>query len=88
MKYAFVRAHREEFGIRAMCRMLKVYVSGFYAWLREPVSTRAKEDIRQTALIYNPSGHRLRCPERARFLVGQRQGLWLPQAARRSAGPR
>lgn len=51
MKYAFVRAHREEFGIRAMCRMLRVHVSGFYAWLREPMSTRAKEDARQTALI-------------------------------------
>ena len=51
MKYAFVRAHREEFGVRAMCRMLRIHVSGFYAWLREPVSARAKEDARQTALI-------------------------------------
>jgi len=51
MKYAFVRAHREEFGVRAMCRMLRVHVSGFYAWLKEPVSARAKEDVRQTALI-------------------------------------
>ena len=34
-----------------MCRMLKVHVSGFYAWLREPMSKRAKEDARQTELI-------------------------------------
>lgn len=51
MKYAFIQAHREEFGVRAMCRMLRIHVSGFYAWLREPMSTRAKEDARQTALV-------------------------------------
>ena len=34
-----------------MCRMLRVHVSGFYAWLREPVRATAKEDVRQTALI-------------------------------------
>ena len=51
MKYAFVRAHREEFGVRAMCWMLRVQPSGFYAWLREPICARAKEDARQTMLI-------------------------------------
>ena len=45
------RAHPEEFGVRAMCRMLRIHVSGFYAWLREPMSTRAEEAARQTALI-------------------------------------
>jgi len=51
MKYAFIRAHREEFGIRAMCRVLRVHFSGFYAWLKEPLSHRAREDVRQTELI-------------------------------------
>ena len=34
-----------------MCRVLMVHVSGFYAWLKEPLSQHAREDVRQTDLI-------------------------------------
>lgn len=53
MKYAFIRIreHRGEFGVRAMCRVLRVHFSGLSAWLKEPLSHRAQEDIRQTELI-------------------------------------
>lgn len=51
MKYAFIRAHREEFGVRAMGRALRVHFSGFHAWLKERLSHRAQEDVRQTELI-------------------------------------
>ena len=51
MKYAFIEAHRAEFSVRSMCRVLAVHFSGFYAWLKEPLSCRAHEDVRQTDLI-------------------------------------
>jgi hypothetical protein len=51
MKYAFIRAHQAEFGVRAMCRVLRVHFCGFYAWLKEPLSRRVQDDVRQTELI-------------------------------------
>ena len=51
MKYAFIRAHREEFGVRTMCRVLRLHFSGFYVWLKEPLSHRAQEYARQTELV-------------------------------------
>lgn len=34
-----------------MCRVLKVHRSGFYAWLKEPLSARGREDERLLGLI-------------------------------------
>jgi putative transposase len=34
-----------------MCRVLKVHRSGFYAWLKSPLSIRGKDDRRLTGLI-------------------------------------
>jgi len=51
MRYAFIKVHRPQFNIRAMCRMLCVHPSGFYAWLKKPFSKRAVEDKRQTELL-------------------------------------
>ena len=51
MRYAFVAKHRPLFSVRAMCRCLRIHPSGFYAWLKNPLSERAKEDKRQTKLI-------------------------------------
>ena len=51
VKYAFIKAHRTHFNIRVICRMLRVNPSGFYAWLKQPLSKRASEDARQTELL-------------------------------------
>jgi putative transposase len=34
-----------------MCRCLRVHPSGFYAWRKNPLSKRAREDVRQIELI-------------------------------------
>lgn len=51
MKYAFIKAHQIVFRVRSMCRILKVHHSGFYAWLKNPVSRRVKEDSRLIGLL-------------------------------------
>ena len=33
VRYAFVAEHRPVFPVRAMCRCLRIYPSGFHAWL-------------------------------------------------------
>ena len=51
MKYAFMQAHHIEFRLSSMCRVLKVHRSGYYAWLREPLSPRAKANETLTSQI-------------------------------------
>ena len=46
MKYAFIRDHQQEFSVSSMCRVFKLHRSGFYAWLKKPLSNRAIEDNR------------------------------------------
>lgn len=84
MRYAFIVEHRLVFSIRAMCRCLSVQPSGFYAWLKDPLSRRAREDERQTKLIraaWRDSGkvygyRKLHCPPSAllRQFGGFREG--------------
>src|SRR5277367_4853136 len=49
--YEFIKANRNRFDIRTMCRVLEVAPSGYYAWLQEPVCQRALEDVRLLRLI-------------------------------------
>jgi len=51
VRYAFVAKHLLLFSVRAMCRCLYIHPSGFYAWFKNPLSKRAREDARQTELI-------------------------------------
>ena len=46
-----MEAHRQEFRLCAMCRVLKVNRAGYYAWKHRPLSDRAKEDQRLLGLI-------------------------------------
>jgi putative transposase len=44
MKYQFIAQHRHEYAIPLMCRVLEVSVSGYYAWMKRPVSQHSRED--------------------------------------------
>jgi putative transposase len=50
-KYEFIKANQGERNIQMMCRLLGVARSGYYEWLRNPVSDRAQEDARLLRLI-------------------------------------
>ena len=46
-----MRAHRAIFPIAAMCRVLRLSRSGYYAWLKRPPSARARRDLELQAHI-------------------------------------
>jgi hypothetical protein len=45
------QANREKYSVEAMCRILEVAPSGYYDWLKPPLSHRAQEDARLLRLI-------------------------------------
>lgn len=50
-KYEFIKSHQNEHRVQMMCQLLEVATSGYYAWLKKPVSDRAREDKRLVRLI-------------------------------------
>jgi len=46
MKYYFMKNNREEFSVTKMARVLNVWPSGFYDWLKRPVCRRDVEEVR------------------------------------------
>ncbi|HEX4348141.1 MAG TPA: IS3 family transposase [Vicinamibacterales bacterium] len=49
--YAFIKAHRDHHSVEMMCRVLEVAPSGYYDWLKHPISNHAQEDARLLRLI-------------------------------------
>ena len=46
MSYQFIAAHRREYAITTMCRVLEVSVSGYYTWCKRSPSQHSREDAR------------------------------------------
>jgi putative transposase len=44
MKYQFIAEYQHEYPITAMCRVLEVAVSGYYAWRKRTPSQHSRED--------------------------------------------
>jgi putative transposase len=49
--YECIEARRDRYSVQMMCRVLGVAPSGYYKWLRQPISNRAQEDDRLLRLI-------------------------------------
>lgn len=49
--YDFIKSHQQQFPVEVLCRVLRVAPSGYYAWLKKPVSDRGLEDARLLRLI-------------------------------------
>src|SRR5207245_11363577 len=49
--FEFVTAHQAVHQVATMCRVLGVSPSGYYAWRKRPLSTRARTDVELTAQI-------------------------------------
>jgi putative transposase len=49
--YAFIKAHRDRYSVQMLCRVLEVAVSGYYDWLKQPISNHDQEDARLLRLI-------------------------------------
>jgi putative transposase len=51
VKYEFIDTHRHSYAVRAMCRMLSVSSSGYYAARTRPPSARSERQVMLTAQI-------------------------------------
>jgi len=46
MKYVFIEKHQAEFSIKAMCRVLRVARSGWYAWDQRRAGKSSRQQFR------------------------------------------
>ena len=51
MRYAFIQDNQHIWSIRRLCSTLDVHHSGYYAWLKKPISKTARENQKLSGLI-------------------------------------
>jgi len=52
VKFAFIQEHLASFAIQAVCDVLEVSRSGYYAWVKRPQSARAKRQEELAQKLY------------------------------------
>lgn len=78
MKYAFMRANREQFDIKRMCEVLQVSRSGYYDWAGRDESKRSQQDrvlLKEIRKIHQDQGG-LRRNQDVADSETVRHGLW------------
>ena len=73
MRYRFVREYAQQFPIAALCRVLQVAKSGYYAWRRCPESRRAQANRALAAQIKTAHGRSRKTYGRRRIHAQLRQ---------------
>ncbi len=84
MRCAVIARHRDEFPVRLMCRVLDVSVSGFYAYLKRPLSWRAVIDellMAHIRIAFAESGETYGAPR----VLQELRATGLPTSIRRVA---
>src|SRR5438270_5168214 len=72
--YAFIKAHRDQYSVQMMCRVLEVAVSGYYDWLKQPISNHDQEEFSRYCRLRAPAtnitdrGNRDSTPRRGQHL--------------------
>ena len=51
MRYPFIKEHQQQFSLSALCRVMQVSRSGFYAWRQRPKSARQQQNEALTEQI-------------------------------------
>jgi len=77
--YEFIKDHSGEYDVKTMFKLLEVTRSGYYAWLREPISRRAQEEARLLRLIRASftASHGDRCTQRSTYRRPAHRSHWL-----------
>ena len=81
MKFQFIEAHRQEFEISVMCRVLGVSRSGYYAWRKRPLSSRKMANqslVEQIQAIHQKSRQTYGSPRVHAELVDDLALDWVP----------
>jgi putative transposase len=51
VRYAFIERHEKAHGVRRLCSVMDVHPSGYYAWKKQPLSDKVRDDQRLLGLL-------------------------------------